>query len=60
MVNNLTMPVENERPCADVVVRPRWPMPSETEACAEETRSAVRHILSPGGRGGAVERRHTI
>jgi 4-carboxymuconolactone decarboxylase len=24
---------------------PRWPMPSDTEAFAEETRAAVRHIL---------------
>jgi hypothetical protein len=25
---------------------PRWPMPSDIEAFAEETRTAVRHILT--------------
>jgi hypothetical protein len=39
---------------------PRLPMPSDTEALAEKTCAAVRHILPHGGHGGAVERRHTI
>ena len=38
---------------------PRLPMPSDTEAFAEKTRAAVRHILPHGGHGGTVERRHT-
>ena len=36
---------------------PRLPMPSDTEAFAEKTRAAVRHILPHGGQCGAVARR---
>jgi hypothetical protein len=37
----------------------RLPMPSDTEAFAEKTRAAVRHILPHGGQCGAVAWRHT-